>query len=76
MIFRTKMFEKFLILEQKLIADKYLKEETRNKELHWISTHENGKPDIKRLVTFLAGMLDNNYFLPNKDPKIKVFFPI
>ncbi len=74
MIFRTKMFEKFLILEQKLIADKYLKEETQNKELHWISTHENGKPDIKRLVTFLAGILDNNYFLPNKDPKIKAFF--
>lgn len=74
MIFRTKMFDKFLILEQKLIADKYLKEEPQNKKLHWISTHENGKPDIKRLVTFLAGMLDNNYFLPNKDPKIKAFF--
>jgi hypothetical protein len=74
MIFRTRMFDKFLILEQKLIADKYLKEDSQNKELYWISTHENGKPDIKRLVTFLAGMLDNNYFLPNKDPKIKTFF--
>ncbi|HZL11808.1 MAG TPA: hypothetical protein VFC65_17640 [Prolixibacteraceae bacterium] len=74
MIFRTRMFEKFLVLERKLITDKYLKEESQNKELHWISTHENGKPDIKRLVTFLAGMLDNNYFLPNKDPKIKAFF--
>jgi len=74
MIFRTRMFEKFLVLERKLITDKYLKEESQNKELYWISTHENGKPDIKRLVTFLAGMLDNNYFLPNKDPKIKVFF--
>jgi len=74
MIFRTRMFDKFLILEQKLIADKYLKDETQNKKLHWISTHENGKPDIKRLVTFLSGMLDNNYFLPNKDPKIKAFF--
>ncbi len=73
-IFRTRMFEKFLVLERKLITDKYLKEESQNKELHWISTHENGKPDIKRLVTFLAGMLDNNYFLPNKDPKIKTFF--
>ena len=74
MIFRTRMFEKFLVLERKLITDKYLKEESLNKELHWISTHENGKPDIKRLVTFLAGMLDNKYFLPNKDPKIKAFF--
>lgn len=74
MIFRTRMFEKFLVLEKKLITDKYLKEESQNKELHWISTHENGKQDIKRLVTFLAGMLDNNYFLPNKDPKIKAFF--
>ncbi len=74
MIFKTRMFEKFLVLERKLITDKYLKEESQNKELHWISTHENGKPDIKRLVTFLAGMLDNNYFLPNKDPKIKAFF--
>lgn len=73
-IFRTRMFEKFLILERRLIADKYLKEENQNKELRWISTHENGKPDIKRLVTFLAGMLDNNYFLPNKDPKIKASF--
>jgi hypothetical protein len=73
-IFRTRMFEKFLILERRLITDKYLKEESQNKELRWISTHENGKPDIKRLVTFLAGMLDHNYFLPNKDPKIKIFF--
>ncbi len=73
-IFRTRMFEKFLILERRLFTDKYLKEENQNKELRWISTHENGKPDIKRLVTFLAGMLDNNYFLPNKDPKIKAFF--
>ncbi len=73
-IFRTKMFEKFLILERRLISDKCLKEGTQNKELRWVSTHENGKPDIKRLVTFLAGMLDNNYFLPNKDPKIKAFF--
>jgi len=75
-IFRTRMFEKFLILERRLIADKYLKEEDPNKELRWISTHENGKPDIKSLVTFLTGMLDNNYFLPNKDSKIKVFFEL
>lgn len=73
MIFRSKMYERFLILERKLVTDKYL-EENPNKELHWISTHENGKPDIKQLVTFLVGLLDNNYFLPNKDPKIKIFF--
>lgn len=73
MIFKTRMFEKFLVLERKLVTDKYL-EENPNKELHWISTHENGKPDIKQLVTFLVGLLDNNYFLPNKDPKIKTFF--
>ncbi len=73
-IFRTKMFEKFLVLERMLITEKYLQEEDLNKEMYWISTHENGKPDIKRLVTFLVGLLDNNYFLPNKAPKIKVFF--
>ena len=73
MIFKTRMFEKFLVLERKLVTDKYL-EENPNKELHWISTHENGKPDIKKLVIFLVGLLDNNYFLPNKDPKIKTFF--
>ncbi|HEY5590292.1 MAG TPA: hypothetical protein VIK55_04670 [Paludibacter sp.] len=73
MIFRTRMFEKFLVLERKLVTDKHL-EENPNKELHWISTHENGKPDIKQLVTFLVGLLDNNYFLPSKDPKIKTFF--
>jgi hypothetical protein len=56
-------------LEKKLIEDKYL-----NPELHWISVHENGKPDIKRLVTFLVGLLDNKYFLPGRDPKIKNFF--
>ncbi len=68
-IFRTNMFNKLLILEQKLIADKYL-----NPELHWVSVHENGKPDIKRLVTFLVGLLDNRYFLPGRDAKIKIFF--
>ncbi|MFT4222349.1 hypothetical protein [Dysgonomonas sp.] len=69
MIFRTGKYETFLTLEAKLITDKYL-----NAELHWISTHENGKPDIKRLVTFLVALMDNKYFLPGKDPKIKTFF--
>ncbi|MDR1884404.1 MAG: hypothetical protein LBR26_16745 [Prevotella sp.] len=69
MIFRTGMFDKLLALEKKLTGDKYL-----NPELHWISVHDNGKPDIKRLVTFLVGLLDNRYFLPGRDPKIKTFF--
>lgn len=69
MIFRTKMYEKFLPLEQKLISDKYL-----NNNLHWIAVHDNRKPDIKGLVTFLVALLDNRYFLPGKDSKIKTFF--
>lgn len=69
MIFRTGKYDKFLALESKLINDKYL-----NSELHWISTHENGKADIKSLIIFLIGLLDNRYFLPGKDPKIKLFF--
>jgi hypothetical protein len=69
MVFHSKMYEKFLSLEQKLIRDKYL-----NEDLHWIQVHENGKLDIKSLVIFLVGLLENNYFLPNKDPKIKSFF--
>jgi hypothetical protein len=69
MIFRTGKYEKLLVLETILINDKYL-----NAELYWISTHDNGKPDIKRLVTFLVALMDNKYFLPGKDPKIKSFF--
>ena len=68
-LFRAKKFEKLLVLEQKLIANKYL-----SPELHWVSTHENGKADIKRLIIFLTGLVENEYFLPNRDPKIKTFF--
>ena len=68
-IFRTKMYEKFLTLEQKLICDKYL-----NNTLHWIATHKNGKADIRSLITLLVALLDSKYFLPNKDLKIKIFF--
>lgn len=68
-IFRAKMFEKLQALERKLIDSKYL-----SPDLHWVSTHENGKSDIKRLVIFLTGLAENNYFLPNRDPKIKAFF--
>lgn len=69
MIFKTNMYNKFLLLEKKLIEDKYL-----NEKLNWISVHDNGKSDIKRLVTFLTGLIDNRYFLPGKDTKIKSFF--
>lgn len=69
MIFRTKMFEKLVTLENRLIAAKYL-----NADLHWIAVHENGKADIKSLVTFLVALIDNNYFLPNRTPKVKTFF--
>ena len=69
MIFRAKMYERFLLLEQKLINDKYL-----NEDRHWISAHENKKPDIKSLIVFLTGLNVNGYFLPNRDPKIKQYF--
>lgn len=68
-IFKTKMYDKFLLLEQKLIEDNYLDD-----RLNWIAKHDNGSIDIKSLVTFLVGLIDNKYFLPNKDPKVKVFF--
>jgi hypothetical protein len=68
-IFSTDKYAKLLTLEQKFINDKYL-----NTELHWIFTHKNRKPDIKRLVIFLVALMDNKYFLPGKDPKIKSFF--
>ncbi|WP_165041437.1 hypothetical protein [Dysgonomonas sp. ZJ709] len=70
MIFRSdEMYNKFQKLEQKLITDKYLDE-----NLIWISRHDNRTVDIKSLVTFLVGLVENRYFLPNKDPKIKIFF--
>lgn len=70
MIFRSdEMYNKFQKLEQKLIADKYLDE-----NLNWISRHDNRTVDIKSLVTFLVGLVESRYFLPNKDPKIKIFF--
>lgn len=68
-IFRIKMFDKFFLLEQKLIKDNYL-----NVHLQWLSTHDNGKIDIKRLVIFLTALVENRYFLPERDPKIKTFF--
>lgn len=68
-IFRTNMFDKLLLLEKKLITDKYLDE-----NLNWIAKHDNGTIDKKTLVTFLVGLVESRYFLPNKDSKIKFFF--
>ena len=48
-IFRSRMFDKFRELEKRLIKSGDLGE-----ELHWQAKHKNNKPDIKRLVAFLA----------------------
>lgn len=68
-IFRTRMYDKFREIEARLIRDKYLDE-----NLNWMPRHKNDKPDIKKLVTLLAALIDNNYFLPNRDAGIKAFF--
>lgn len=68
-IFRSRMFDKLQELEVRLVKLGDL-----DKELHWQAKHKNGKPDIKRLVIFLAGLLDNGYFLPKRDVAIKRFF--
>ena len=68
-IFRTRMFDKLRELEARLVKSGDLDE-----TLHWQAKHKNDKPDIKRLVTFLAGLLDNGYFLPNRYTSIKRFF--
>lgn len=68
-IFRTRMFDKLRELEARLVKSGDL-----DGELRWQAKHRNDKPDIKRLVTFLAGLLDNGYFLPNRDTSIKRFF--
>lgn len=68
-IFRTGMYDKLLVLEKQLIEDKYLDE-----NLNWIAKHETNRADIKNLVTFLVGLLASQYFLPGRDPKIKLYF--
>jgi hypothetical protein len=69
-IFKTNMYEKFLTLEQKLISDRFLDENN-----NWIYAKKNKKEPSKQiLATFLTGLLENNYFLPNKDSKIQDFF--
>lgn len=69
-IFRTGMYDRFLSLEQQLIKDCYLSE-----DLTWIAKHDKTKrTDIKSLIIFLVGLLNNKYFLPGKDTKIRTFF--
>ena len=68
-IFRSRMFDKFHELEERLVKLGDL-----DGELRWQAKHKNNKPDIKRLVTFLTGLLDNGYFLPKRDMSIKRFF--
>lgn len=69
-LFRTGMYDRFLSLEQQLIKDNYL-----NEALNWTAKHDKThKVDIKSLITFLVGLLDNKYFLPGKDTKIRTFF--
>lgn len=68
-IFRSKMLGKLEILEKSLIINGYLSE-----DLHWLIKRNNNKHDTKKLVIFLTGLIENNYFLPNRDPKIKNYF--
>ena len=63
------MFDKLRELETRLVKSGDLDE-----TLHWQAKHKNDTPDIKRLVTVLAGLLDNGYFLPNRETSIKRFF--
>ena len=67
-IFRTGMFEKLQELEQNMVEEKYLDD-----NLHWTLKHKNDKPDIQRLVVFICHLIENGYFLPYKDVKIREF---
>ena len=69
MIFKSNMYPKFLALEEKLKKDNYL-----NSDLYWLPTHKNNKSDIKRLVTFLLGLDEKDYFLADRNPMIRRFF--
>ncbi|MFR9576807.1 MAG: hypothetical protein SNI54_06205, partial [Rikenellaceae bacterium] len=68
MIFQRGSFEKLQILEKQLIADKYLTE-----DLQWIAEY-NGRKNLKSLIIFIMGLMEEEYFLPYRDPKIKIFF--
>ena len=68
-VFRSRMYDRFLMLEDRLIQTGDL-----DKDLRWNALHKNGKPDIRRLVVLIVGLLDNDYFLPNRDVAIRLFF--
>lgn len=68
MIFMRGSFERLQILEKRLIAEEYLTE-----DLQWIAEY-NGRKNIKSLIIFIMGLMEEEYFLPYRDPKIKIFF--
>lgn len=68
-IFHKTKYDRFLLLEERLRQDGYLSETQ-----HWVIKHKNGHRDIRSLVIFIVGLLDNGYFLPNKDSLIRSFF--
>ncbi|MFR9547077.1 MAG: hypothetical protein SNJ29_16090 [Rikenellaceae bacterium] len=68
MIFMRGSFEKFQILEKQLIAEEYLTE-----DLQWIAEY-NGRKNLKSLIIFIMGLMEEEYFMPYRDPKIKIFF--
>lgn len=68
-IFRSKKYDKFRELEEKLIKNGDL-----DTNLNWSAEHKNHTKDIKRLVTFMTALMDNGYFLPSRDSAIKAFF--
>ncbi len=68
MIFMRSMYDKFLIIEDRLKKDGYLTD-----NLEWISKF-NGRKDIKSLIILLTGLIEKQYFMPNRDTKIKQFF--
>ncbi len=68
MIFIRGSYEKLQNLEKRLMADKYLTE-----DLEWIQAY-NGRKNLKPLIIFISGLMEERYFMPNRDPKIKIFF--
>ena len=68
MIFKPRMYEKYLTIEPRLIKDGYL-----NEDIEWIAMKKSRK-DIKKLIIFLDGLIKEGYFMPFRDSKIKMFF--
>ncbi len=68
MIFKLRMYEKYLIIEGRLIKDGCL-----NENLEWIAINK-GRKDIKKLIILLDGLINEGYFMPYRDNKVKLFF--